>query len=154
MPLDVILKMQEGEYLMQRDISGPISATSEDLQAEEHSQSVVVDTVMDGNTLEIATGFTEIIAKPSLMVKGLVDVSVGGLCLKIPSGEGEEIVNKLIYSSYTVMPNQTSEGIYDAGLKIDAFSVVRSCIADKDADKLNCMFLVRLSKMVENFFST
>lgn len=155
MPLDVILKLQEGEYLMERELSGPITATPDDLQAENHDQSVVLDTIMDGTTLELATNFTKAISESTQIVQSLVDVSVGGFCLKIPSGNGEKLINKLIYSSYTLMASsQEAGGIYGAGLKVDAFSVVRSCIPVSDGDKLNCMFLVHLSKMVENFFSS
>jgi len=150
---EVYLKLQSDEVVLGRQVGGPITARPADLAAGERpdSPSTVDESLLDRQSRQPTADLAAVLNSPGNVALGVVDISLGGLCLAVAPGSGQAFAHQLLYVSFTLPANQS--GIYGAGLRIAALAIARGWKKAPAADHLHLMFLARLPDLVAGFFS-
>ena len=150
---EVSLKLQSDEVLLERQISGPITARPADLAAgaRPDTPSMVEESLIDRQSRQPTGDMVAVLATPGHNALGVVDISLGGLCLAVDHGSGQALAHQLLYVRFTLPANQS--GIYGAGLQVAAFAIARGWKEAPGVDHLHLMFLSRLPDLVVGFFS-
>jgi hypothetical protein len=153
MPPDVYLKLQSDEVVLLRQVGGPITASPADLANGERPDtlSTVGESLMDRQSRQPIANLDEALVGQGVTPLGVVDISLGGLCLAVAHGSGQSYAHQLLYIRCTLPATQS--GIYGAGLRIGVLAVARGWQQAQTVDHLHLMFLSRLPDLVAGFFS-
>lgn len=83
----------------------------------------------------------------------LIDISLGGMCIKTAQGLGKELNNYFLYVTFDSSTQLDAKGAsLQPGLNISSFAVVRSYNSSPDGDQLHIMFLSQLPAEAVQFF--
>lgn len=142
MPATVSCNLQNAEVTLVRNIACET--------AKEGGLSEVREDLMDPKNGQPALEFQNIIAGPAVILHALVDISLGGACMVAPAGEGENLLNQLVFLRFLL----NGKGAYSAGLRLGTMAIVRGWKKAKAGDHLHLMFLARLPDSVAGLFSS
>ncbi|MBU0484907.1 MAG: hypothetical protein KKB30_10385 [Proteobacteria bacterium] len=83
----------------------------------------------------------------------LIDISCGGLCLRVGSGNCEHLAKSIVYVGLDFQGHvEEGDEVEAAGMCIKIFAIVRKFRHAPEGDYLHMMFVAQLPEACENFF--
>lgn len=155
-PSQIMMKLENEHLQIMRDVqliretlstSASTSSNEENLSTSSYS---VTDYLTEKNKKQQADEHKKLLqSKPDSAE--LIDISLGGMCIRTQKGFGKELDNHFLYFCFSSMA-QLNKKKRSPGIKVETLAVVRSYKTTASGDTLHIMFLSRLPEEAAHFF--
>lgn len=134
-----------------RKVQTPSSKPNANEKKPSKASYRVTDYLTEKNEQEQAVEYKKLL-NPKPASAELIDVSLGGMCIRTEKGLGKELDNRFLYLSFNSI-GSPSKKRQSPSIKIETFAVVRSYKTSASSDNLHIMFLSHLPEEAVHFFS-